>query len=239
MSNLAWRLTARTTAGLFSRGWRPTGWAGRWWGGRCRGWTFLSCWSRGNWSGSWGCSPQRLRTGRRSVKKKGWHLNEGTCTKQSIASKKDKTALFRHASCFDYLWLLRGSGVRDTLRMGLPLCEGDCCLRWLDGDELEVSKRPWGLVEPLTLRLRFAGDGERRLAAPLGDRVSLLGLTEGNMGLLLCLGGDEEVGGVRLLWAGELLRFGDLEGRRLAPGEERLAGELDTLLFCGGKGEGL
>lgn len=54
-------------------------------------------------------------------------------------------------------------------------------------------------MEPLTLRLRFAGDGERRLAAPLGDRVSLLGLTEGNMGLLLCLGGDEEVGGVRLL----------------------------------------
>lgn len=41
----------------------------------------------------------------------------------------------------DGLWLLRGSGVRDTLRMGLPLCEGDC-LRWLDGDVLKVSKRP-------------------------------------------------------------------------------------------------
>lgn len=100
--------------------------------------------------------------------------------------------------CLAYLWLLRGSGVRDTRRMGLPLCEGDCCLRWLDGEVLEVSKRPGGLVEPLTVRLRFAGDGERRLAAATGDRVSLLGLTEGNRGLLLCLGGDED-GDVRLL----------------------------------------
>lgn len=33
--------------------------------------------------------------------------------------------------------------------------------------------------------------------------------------------------------------MGDLEGRRLAMGGERLAGELDILLFCGGKGEGL
>lgn len=49
------------------------------------------------------------------------------------------------------------------------------------------------------MRLRFAGDGERRLAAATGDRVSLLGLTEGNMGLRLCLGGDVEEGGVRLL----------------------------------------
>lgn len=93
------------------------------------------------------------------------------------------------------LWLLRGSGVRDTLRKGLPLCKGDCCLRWLDGDKLDVSKRPRGLVEPLTARPRFKGDGDRRLA---GDRVSLLCQPEGNMGLLLCLGGDE-VGGVRLL----------------------------------------
>lgn len=58
------------------------------------------------------------------------------------------------------------------------------------------------------------------------------------MGLLLCLGGDED-GGVRLLRAGELLRLGDLDGRRLAPGEERFVGELDIFLFCGGKGEGL
>lgn len=35
------------------------------------------------------------------------------------------------------LWLLRGSGVRETLRMTLLVCEGDCCLRWL-GDMLEV-----------------------------------------------------------------------------------------------------
>lgn len=82
--------------------------------------------------------------------------------------------------------------------MGLPLREGDCCLRWVDGDVLEVSNRPCGLVELLTARLRFAGDGERRLAAATGDRVSLLGLTEGSMGLLLCLGGDED-GDVRLL----------------------------------------
>lgn len=94
-------------------------------------------------------------------------------------------------------------------------------------------------MDPLTVRLRFAGDGERRLAAAPGERVSLLGLTEGNIGLLLCLGGDEEDGGVRLLGTGELLRLGDLEGRRLAAGEERFAGELDILLFCGGKGEGL
>lgn len=59
------------------------------------------------------------------------------------------------------------------------------------------------------------------------------------MGLLLCLAGGEEDGGVRLLWVGEILRLGDLEMRRFAPGEERLMGELDNLLFCGGKGEGL
>lgn len=94
-------------------------------------------------------------------------------------------------------------------------------------------------MERLAARPRLTGDGESRLGAAPGDRVSLLGLTKGNIGLLLRLGGDEEDGGVRLLWAGEPLRFGDLEGRRLATGEERLLGELDILLFCGGKGEGL
>lgn len=89
------------------------------------------------------------------------------------------------------------------------------------------------------MRPRFTGDGERRLADPTGDRVSLLGLTEGNMGLLLCLGGDVEEGGERLLGAGELLRLGDLEGRRLAPGDERFGGEFESFLFRGGKGEGL
>lgn len=59
------------------------------------------------------------------------------------------------------------------------------------------------------------------------------------MGLLLCLGGGGEAGGVRLLWPGELLRLGDLEGRLLATGGERLLGELEILLFGGGKGEGL
>lgn len=146
--------------------------------------------------------------------------------------------LFWYASCVDYLRLLRGSGVRDTLRMGLPLCEGDF-LRWWDGDVPEVSKRLWGLGEPLAVLLRFAGDGERRLGPPPGDRVPLVGLAEGNMGLLLCLSGDAEDGGVRLLWVGEPLRFGDLDDRRLDIGEERLGGELDILLFCGGKGEGL
>lgn len=38
---------------------------------------------------------------------------------------------------------------------------------------------------------------------------------------------------------GELLRLGDLEERRLGPGEKRFTGELDSFLFCGGKGEGL
>lgn len=92
--------------------------------------------------------------------------------------------------------MFRGSGVRDTLRMSLLLCGGDCCLRWVDGDVLEESKRLWGLVDRLTGRPRFAGEGERRLADPIGDRVSLGGLAEG--GLLLCLGGDTEEGGERL-----------------------------------------
>lgn len=48
-----------------------------------------------------------------------------------------------------------------------------------------------------------------------------------------------EEGGDRLLGAGELLRLGDLEERRLAPGEERFGGELESFLFCRGKGEGL
>lgn len=51
------------------------------------------------------------------------------------------------------------------------------------------------------------------------------------MGLLLCLGGDEEEGGDRLLGGGELLCLGDLEGRRLVAGEERFMGELDSFLF--------
>lgn len=87
--------------------------------------------------------------------------------------------------------------------------------------------------------MRLAGNGERRLEAVMGERVSLLGREEDNKGLLLCLGGDVEEGGERLLRAGELLRLGDLEERRLGMGEERLEGELDTFLFCGGKGEGL
>lgn len=140
------------------------------------------------------------------------------------------------AVCLAYLWLLRGSGVRDTLRMGLPPCGGDCCLRWLDGDKPEVSKRLGGLGEPRAPRPRLAGDGERRLAT--GDRLSLPGLTRGNMGLLRFLDGDEE-GGVRLLGAGELLRLGDLETRRLAPGDGRFIGEPDSFRFCGGRGEGL
>lgn len=52
------------------------------------------------------------------------------------------------------------------------------------------------------------------------------------MGLLLCLGGDVEEGGDRLLGGGgELLCLGDLEGRRLVAGEERFIGELDSFLF--------
>lgn len=51
------------------------------------------------------------------------------------------------------------------------------------------------------------------------------------MGLLLCLGGDEEEGGERLLGTGELLRFGDREGRRFGPGDVRFIGELDIFLF--------
>lgn len=53
-------------------------------------------------------------------------------------------------------------------------------------------------MEHRTGRPRVAGDGERRPAAATGDRGSLLSLAEGNMGLLLCLGGDED-GDMRLL----------------------------------------
>ena len=50
---------------------------------------------------------------------------------------------------FAYLWVLRGSGVRDTLRMGRLLWEGDCCLgpRACCG-EPEWGKRLWGLTDP-------------------------------------------------------------------------------------------
>lgn len=60
------------------------------------------------------------------------------------------------------------------------------------------------------------------------------------MGLLLCLGGEVDEGGVRLFWGGGLLRLGDLEGRRLGTGDRRLGeGDPDSLLFCGPKGVGL
>ena len=126
--------------------------------------------------------------------------------------------------------------------MALLPWEGDGCLLWLDGEVLAASKRLGGLAEPLAPpRPRCAGEGERRLAAEAGDRASLPGRLEGNMGLLRCLCmGDVEDGGVRLFWAGgELLRLGDLETRRLEAGGEPLAGEPDILLFCGGTGEGL
>lgn len=46
--------------------------------------------------------------------------------------------------------MFRGSGVRETRRISLPLCEGDCCLRWLDGEPPEDDwKRPCGLGEAL------------------------------------------------------------------------------------------
>lgn len=122
--------------------------------------------------------------------------------------------------------------------MGLLLCKGDCCLCWSDGDLLEVLYRLCGLGELLAVRPRLAGDGERRLAAAMGDLASRPGLPECSIGLLLCLGGDEDDGGVRLLCEGELLRLGDLETRLLGPGEERF-GDGDILLFGGGKGEGL
>lgn len=109
---------------------------------------------------------------------------------------------------------------------------GDCGLRWL-GDT-DFSKRPCGLVETLAARPRPTGDGDMRG----GDRVSLPCQPE-CIGLLLCLGGDDDRGGVRLRCKGGLLRLGDLDGRRFAPGEGRLTGELDIFLFCGGKGEGL
>lgn len=135
---------------------------------------------------------------------------------------------------------MRGSGVLDTLRMGLLPWEGDCCLRWAGGETPGPSKRLKGLAEPrAAARPRLAGDGERRLGGATGERAPRPGRFEGNMGLLLCLGGDAEEGGVRLFWAGGLLRLGDLEGRRLGGGEERFAGEFDILLFCSGSGDGL
>lgn len=115
----------------------------------------------------------------------------------------------------------------------LLLCIGDCGLRWLDGD-VDFSKRPCGLADGRPPRPRPTGDGDMRG----GDRVSLPCQPE-CPGLLLCLGGDDDRGGERLRCKGELRRLGDRDGRRLAPGEGRLAGEGDIFLFCGGKGEGL
>ena len=79
----------------------------------------------------------------------------------------------------------------------------------------------------------MAGEGERWTPwAGGGERTSLPGRLVGSMGLLLCLGGDmEEGGGVRRFWVGELLRLGDLEGRRLGPGDGRLGGDPDGRLF--------
>lgn len=225
-SNLAWGWTPWTTVCLYGWWWRCTGWARRWQGSGCSSWTFESCRRRRNRSR--GSSSHGLRTWTLSVKGQTWN---------SLAIQlQSERHMYWNCSHWNYLGLLRGSGVRDTLRMGLPLCGGDFLL-WLKGEVPEDSKRPWGLVERLRAWLRFAGEGERRLGAAPGDRVSRLLLAA--TGLLLCLGGDWEDGGVRLLCGGEPLRLGDLEGRRLAMGGERLTGEMDNLLFCGGKGEGL
>lgn len=74
-------------------------------------------------------------------------------------------------------------------------------------------------------RPRLAGEGEWRLGATGGERVSLPGRLVGSMGLRLCLGGELEERGVRLFWEGELLRFGDLEGLRLPTGDGLLEGD--------------
>lgn len=225
-SNLAWGSTPWSAVGLFGWWWRSTGWARRWQGSGCSSWMFVSCrWRRNRSRGS---SPQGLRTWTWPVKGQTWNS-------WAIQLQPKKYWYWTRGHGI-YLGLLRGSGVRDTLRMGLPLCGGDFLL-WLKGEVPEASKRPWGLVERLRAWLRVAGEGERRLAAAAGDRVSRLLLAA--TGLLLCLSGDWEDGGVRLLCGGEALRLGDLEGRRLAMGGERLTGETENLLFCGGKGEGL
>lgn len=112
--------------------------------------------------------------------------------------------------------------------MGLP---GDGWRLWLFGELLEASYRPGGLAEPRGARPRSTGGGEARG----GERASLDSLPGrllGSMGLLLCLGGEADEGGVRLFWLGELRRLGDLEVRRLGPGDGRLAGgEPDRRLF--------
>lgn len=70
--------------------------------------------------------------------------------------------------------------------------------------------------------------------------MSRPGRLDGSMGLLLCLGGEVDEGGVRLFWGGGLLRLGDLEGRRLGTGDRRLGeGDPDSLLSCGPRGVGL
>lgn len=139
-----------------------------------------------------------------------------------------------------YLWVLCGSGVRETLRMGRLLWEGDCCL-WPRAccGEPEWGKRPWGLADPRDgcWWPRLAGEGE--------SRESLGGRDGPGEPLRWRGGGDmEEGGGVRRFCPGlPPRRLGERElGRRLAPGEGdalRLGGgEPDGLRFCC-TGEGL
>lgn len=115
-----------------------------------------------------------------------------------------------------------GSGVLDTLLMGLLLGEGDCLLC---GDADAPRRGGGGLEEGWEARGR--GEGECLLFCG-GERVSLLDLLGGDP--FLCL---EDMEGERRLAVGELLCFGGGEWETL-----RLDwGEGEALLLGGGGGE--
>ncbi len=126
---------------------------------------------------------------------------------------------------------MRGSGVRETLRMGLVLWDGDVWRLCLCGDEPEGPYLAGGLEDT---RVLWAG-GEERVSLPCWAAGGLLRWRGG---------GEAEEGGVRL-FPGLLPRlgFGDREERRLATGEgdplRLVTGEGDPLRLATGEGDTL
>lgn len=133
----------------------------------------------------------------------------------------------RESHFFDFL----GSGVLDTLLIGLVLGDGDS----LRGGEEEGPLRSGGGLAEAREGLG-RGDGECRLFCS-GERASRFDLLGGDP--FLCL---EDMDGDRLLGGGELLCFGGGERETLSFGcgegdALRLGGGEAVLRFGGGEGE--
>lgn len=122
-----------------------------------------------------------------------------------------------------FYFVFLGSGVLDTLLMGLVLGDGDCLL-WGEADAPRRGGGGAGLAEVWEALGR--GEGECRLFCG-GERVSRLDLLGGDP--FLCL---EDTEGERFLAAGEL-RFGGGEWETLRFD----CGEGDALRLGGGGGE--